>query len=213
MFEYDGIRILWIGHASFRIEDSKVIYIDPYAEGDYSKRADIVLVTHEHFDHCDKEKISRISDENTKIIGPKEAIEKLEGIPGEKVVVRPGDEIEIEGIRIKAVPSYNIGKPFHPKGKGVGYVIEMDGKKIYHAGDTDAIPEMREIEVDIALLPIGGTYTMDDIEASEAVKNLIKTKVVIPMHYNYLEGLEKDPNRFKELVGDSAEVVILEPGK
>ena len=135
------------------------------------------------------------------------------GIPGEKVVVRPGDEIEIEGIRIKAVPSYNIGKPFHPKGKGVGYVIEMDGKKIYHAGDTDAIPEMREIEVDIALLPIGGTYTMDDIEASEAVKNLIKTKVVIPMHYNYLEGLEKDPNRFKELVGDSAEVVILEPGK
>ncbi len=207
-YEYKGIKIEWIGHASFRIRNEKVIYIDPYAEGEYSEPADIVLVTHEHFDHCAPEKIKLILKPETKIIAPEEAAKKLSNLGVEIIRIKPGEEIEIDNTKIKAVHAYNIGKPFHPKGRGVGYIVEISGVRIYHAGDTDVIPEMREIDVDIALLPIGGTYTMDEEEAVKAL-DLIKTKIVIPMHYSYLEGLEKDPHHFKELVGEKAQVIIL----
>ncbi|MCD6402740.1 MAG: metal-dependent hydrolase [Candidatus Aenigmarchaeota archaeon] len=207
-FEYKGVAIEWLGHASFRITDgNKVVYIDPYVLDDNPAKADVVITTHEHFDHCPPDKINEIAKEDTIVVGPRGCGSKLTGI--EFHPISEGEEVEIKDLRIKAVPAYNIDKPFHPKGLGIGVVLEINGVKIYHAGDTDFIPEMKNLgEIDIALLPIGGTYTMDVEDAAKAA-NVIKPKVVVPMHYNYLEGLERNPEDFKKLVDDSIEVKIL----
>ena len=183
------------------------MYIDPYVLDSDPQKADIIVVTHDHFDHCSPEKIQQICTEATVIVGPSSCQSKLQGFNFRPLNV--SEEIEIKGVKIKAVPAYNIGKPFHPKGSGIGVVITLDGKKIYHAGDTDFIPEMAELkDIDVALLPIGGTYTMDVEDAARAA-NVIKPKIVIPMHYNYLEGLEKDPREFEKLVSDEITVKIL----
>ncbi len=165
------LKITWLGHASFRIKGKgKVIYIDPYNVSEGLK-ADLILATHSHFDHKDEKSIQSLSKEGTKVL-----------VGGENI--REGEEKEIDDIKIKAVPAYNLKKQFHLHGQGVGFVIEFAGQKIYHAGDTDAIPEMANLagQIDLALLPIGGTYTMNVKEAVEAVK-IIKPKIVIPMHY------------------------------
>jgi L-ascorbate metabolism protein UlaG (beta-lactamase superfamily) len=197
-FEINGVKITWLGHASFRIENDVVIYIDPYVLDENPKKADIILTTHEHFDHHAKENFPKIAKEDTEIISPCEG-----------TIVKPGDVVETKGVKIEVVEAYNVDKPFHPKGLGVGFVIEINGVRIYHAGDTDRIPEMKELKnIDVALLPIGGKYTMDIDQAVEAVRD-IKPKIVIPMHYNYLEETKANPEEFKEKVGDTAQVVIL----
>lgn len=202
----NGLEIIWHGHAAFEIRGKDaVVYTDPYVLGK-GEKADLILISHEHFDHCDAGQVSKIIKDGTVIVTTGAAAKK---ISGDVKVVRPGDEVEEKGVKIRAVHAYNPAKPFHPKGAGVGFVFTVDGVTFYHAGDTEYIPEMEKIKADVALLPIGGTYTMDEEQAAKAVE-AIKPKTVVPMHYGTLKETPGNPGRFKELVGDKAEVRVLE---
>ena len=211
------ISLRLLGHASFQIKASgKIIYIDLKKYGkvvEPSEKADIVLVTHGHSDHCSPDKIMKVQKENTVIIAPDNCSKRFRG---DVRSLKPGEETEIDGIEIRAVKAYNhkrfkpSGKPWHPQGYGVGYLIKAEDKIIYHAGDTDLIPEMKKLGgVDVALLPTGDKYTMDNAEAAEAAL-LIKPKVAVPMH-----TWEKDPKEFKERVevNSDSEVIMLELGE
>jgi L-ascorbate metabolism protein UlaG (beta-lactamase superfamily) len=194
MLDFEGIKIKWLGHAGFKIKKDKVIYIDPY-HIDETEEADLILITHEHYDHCSPDDIKKIIKEDTVIICSKDAAGKLSG---NTIAVKPGDRKEVNDIIVDVVPAYNIGKKFHPKKKGgVGYVITIDGKKIYHAGDTDLIPEMEKLAVDVALLPVGGEYTMNAEEAAAAA-NKIKPKIAVPMHYGSIIGSKEDAEEFSK---------------
>ena len=206
-----GFSVKLLGHASFQITfDGKEIYIDPY-QGTYRDKADLILVTHSHHDHCDVAKIESIRKDDTVVIAPADCVSR---IGGEVKSLKPGDKLTAEDITVEAVSAYNYkrfrepGVPFHPKGLGVGYVITVKGKAIYHAGDTDFIPEMRRLEdIYLALLPSGGKYTMDSPDAVEAALT-IDPKVVIPMH-----RLDTELKEFKEQVESSSDikVVLLKP--
>jgi len=208
-----AITIRWLGHASFLINAAgRIIYTDPY-EGEYSKHADLILVSHSHSDHCDLSKIKKVRKANTILIAPEDCRQK---IAGNVNFLKPGDEVEVDGIKVEAVEAYNVkrfrssGNPYHPKGFGVGYVIMAEDKKIYHAGDTDFISEMQKIgDIDVALLPSGGTYTMDNAEAAEAAIT-INPKVVVPMH-----RWDTDPEVFKREVEAKSDikVVVLKEGQ
>jgi len=208
-----SLSIRWLGHASFQIKvDGKNIYIDPY-EGEYAEKADIILVTHSHHDHFDVSKINKARREDTVIIAPVDCAQK---IGGKVKTLRPGEKTIVRGITVEAVQAYNYkrfrspGTPFHPKDLGVGYLITTEGKTTYHAGDTDFIPEMKQLkDIYLALLPIGGTYTMDVAEALEAAL-VINPKVVIPMH-----TLDVDPMKFKRALKAKSQigVVVLKPGQ
>ncbi|NOQ55840.1 MAG: MBL fold metallo-hydrolase [Nanohaloarchaea archaeon] len=201
-YTYNNVKVSLLGHASTMIvSDKKTIYIDPYIIPDNSPRADIILVTHEHFDHCAPDKITQLSNTDTQIVAPKGCAQTIKNKMTE---ISVGKTIDIDNIRVTAVEAYNIKKQFHPKGMGMGYIIEIDSVKIYHAGDTDRIPEMKELkDIDIAFLPVGGTYTMDIVEASDAVTDIMP-KVVVPMHYGAIEGTEADIDEFKRLVEKKA---------
>lgn len=208
MLELDGIQMTWLGHAGFKIKaNEKIIYIDPY-EIEEDEKADLILITHAHYDHCSPEDIKKIQKEDTLIIYGGDCGDKLTGNT-DKIV--PGEEKEFEDIKIKTVPSYNIGKKYHKKNQGnVGFIIEINGKKIYHAGDTDLIPEMDVITADIALLPVGGTYTMDAREAAEAA-NKINPEIAVPMHWGSVVGSEDDAKDFSRLA--ECEVRIMKKGE
>lgn len=211
-----NITIERFGHASFMIKGKEnIIYIDPYVlpgKVDYEDQADIILITHDHHDHCSPEAIRAIrNSESTTLIPQSCALE----FRGDARRINEGDvltgDLAIKGMDIEVVPAYNINKSFHPQGTGVGYVITVDGLRIYCAGDTDLLPQMKDISADVALLPIGGTYTMDEAEAAEAALT-IAPDVVVPMHYNYLDATPADAGLFKQLVQDKnpdIEVVIL----
>ena len=206
-----SLSIRWLGHASFQIKaKGKNIYIDPY-EGGYAENADVILVTHSHHDHFDVSKINEARRENTIFVAPADCTQK---IGGEVSTLKPGKKTVLRGINVEAVEAYNYKRfrspsiPYHPKDIGVGYLITAEGKTIYHAGDTDLIQEMRQLEsVYLALFPIGGTYTMDVTEAVEAA-TVINPKMVIPMHL-----LDADPMKFKrELEAKSQiKVIVLKP--
>ncbi|MDD4878399.1 MAG: MBL fold metallo-hydrolase [Candidatus Nanoarchaeia archaeon] len=208
--EIEGLNIKWLGHSSFLIEGDKTVYIDPYILPAGSKKADIILVTHEHFDHFDRSKIKELLKQGTEIIIPPGC---ASGLDCKFRIIRSGETIEIGAVKVTAVPAYNINKfrmgniPFHSKDEGFGYLLEMNGITVYHASDTDFIPEMKKLKADIALLPIGGTYTMDAKEAAEAA-NAIKPKVVIPMHYNTIKETKADPEEFAKLVQKDIKVII-----
>jgi len=202
ILEYKGVEVVYLKHAGFKIKGSVTIYIDPYEVPKGMDSADIVLITHDHFDHKDVKSIMNLADEETVVIYPKGCL--VEGYKSCEIS-GAGEKLEIKGVKIETVPAYNINKPYHKKGSGVGYIVEMDGVRIYHAGDTDRTPEMRNIKVDVALLPIGGTYTMDVKEAVEAAGD-IRAEYYIPMHYGAIEGTEANPEEFKV---DGA--VILKP--
>lgn len=197
-------KIKWLGHAGFKIKTEKIIYIDPY-EIKGQEKADLILVTHEHYDHCSPEDIKKVIKDDTIIITIESSAEKL---TGNIKIIKPDEELNIYGIKIKAVPSYNINKQFHPKSTSkVGFLITIENETVYHAGDTDLIPEMNEIKADIALLPVSGTYVMDPEEACKAAE-IIKPEYVIPMHYGSIVGSKKDAHRFQKLY--SGKTVIKE---
>lgn len=199
--------IHWIGHASFRIEDGIVIYIDPWQVKN-PVPADLVLISHGHRDHLSPEDLAAIAKPDTVYVCAAPYADQIEG---DVLPISPGETVEACGVTVKAVVSYNTNKPNHPASAGnVGFIVEVGGRRIYHAGDTDLIPEMSEIACDVALLPMGGKYTMDAPEAAKAVQR-IKPAVVIPMHWGRIVGTPEDVERFKELVPGDVEVVVLTP--
>jgi len=196
--------IHWLGHDTFRIEGEKVIYTDPFKIKKPDK-ADIILITHEHFDHCSPEDVRKIQGRETVIVATPDCAGKLSG---NIRIVKPGDRISVEGIEINAVPAYNTNKQFHTKDKGwVGYIFAVKGRSIYLAGDTDHIPEMKTFRADIALLPVSGTYVMTAEEAVEAALD-IRPKVAIPMHYGSIVGSKQDALKFSDALKGKIEVVI-----
>jgi L-ascorbate metabolism protein UlaG (beta-lactamase superfamily) len=201
-------NISWLGHDGFLIKgDGKAIVIDPFQVTE-CEPADIILVTHEHYDHCSPEDIKKIQNESTVIVTEANSANKLSG---NVLVVKPGDKLTVSGVPIEAVPSYNIDKNFHPKQNAwLGFIVTVEGVRIYHAGDTDLIPEMNAFDVDIALLPVSGTYVMTADEAVEAAK-MIKPKVVIPMHYDAIVGSADDARKFCDALTGICETVMLEP--
>lgn len=198
-----GVDIEWLGHDSFKISyGGKSIYIDPFKVS--SGSADLILVTHEHFDHCDAASVNELSSEGTVVVAPSGCRSKLARI----ITISAGEKKTLNEISIEAVPAYNTNKPYHPKGLGVGYVIAIGGKHVYHAGDTDRISEMKSLKnIDIALLPVSGTYVMTAEEAAAAVNDDIKPRSAIPMHYGSIVGSRADAERFKKLC--KCEVVIM----
>lgn len=197
--------IHWFGHASLRFDGSKVIYTDPWELKTSEPKADIILITHEHFDHCSPPDVAKISKPTTVIVAPEDAAKKFKGLKVE--TLKPGDTKVINDVKVEAIPAYNTNKQFHPKGNNwVGYIFTLDGKRIYQAGDTDLIPEMKDIKADVVIVPIGGTYTMTAAEAAEAV-NIIGPKTAIPIHWGKIIGSKSDVETFKKLV--KCEVVAL----
>lgn len=189
-------------HNSIRIEEDRIIYIDPFKIDKPYKDADYVFCTHSHYDHFSPEDIEKVKKDNTVFIVTEDIKEKAETLYGKENVfaVEPDNIYHINGLCFKTTYAYNIDKAFHPKeNKWVGYIIEINHKKYYIAGDTDNIEEIQDIECDIALLPIGGTYTMDYQEAA-ILANHIKADVVIPTHYGCIVGEKDDEEKFKELI-------------
>jgi len=207
------VKISWLGHDGFKIKNGKVVYIDPY-EIKGGEKADILLISHDHDDHCSPEDVERIVSEKTTVVTTAESKRKLAKTKAKEIrVAKPGEKIAIDDISIETVPAYNVnkfrspGQPFHPKqNEMLGFITTMNGVRIYHAGDTDLIPEMERFNVDIACIPVSGTYVMTAEEAAESTRR-IKPKIAIPMHYGSIVGDAGDAEKFKRLA--SCEVQIL----
>ncbi len=196
----------WIDHAGFAMEiNGKRVYVDPFRIRGSMPKADLIFVTHPHFDHFNEDAMGKVVGSNTKFVAPKDVADKLSG---KKVLsVQPGKSYTVEGISFNTVAAYNIGKEFHPKASGwVGYIIDADGRKVYHAGDTDVTEEMKRVEADVALLPIGGHYTMS-LDDAVLVAGSIRAKAFVPMHYKSLlgkEGSKKAEEEFAKKIKNSA---------
>jgi L-ascorbate metabolism protein UlaG (beta-lactamase superfamily) len=206
------LKLKWLGHASWKLKaGGKTIYIDPY-EGDYDEKADIILASHSHTDHCEPSKVKEATGDGTVVVAPADCAEKI-GAPVKSL--KPGEKAEFGEVTVKAVEAYNVkrfrspGMPFHPKGLGVGYLIKAEWKKVYHVGDSDHIPEMDELkDIDVLLIPAGGTYTMDADDAAEATV-AINPKIAVPVHI-----WDTDPGEYKKKVeaASGVKVMILKPG-
>ena len=215
MFDYGGIQIKWYGHDTFTIKNNVTVCIDPYKLAK-PLSADIILISHNHFDHLSEDDLSKITNQNTIIVASNECISKLSKIKNKKIIsILPNEEKTINNVKINAVPAYNINKinpdtkkPFHPKEDGkVGFIVTINGTSVYHTGDSDLIPEMTDLKPDILLVPVSGIYVMTPSEAANAVAK-IKPKLAIPMHYGTIVGSDEDAKEFKRLV-KSCEVQIL----
>ena len=194
--------LTWLGHASFKLVRGGVtVYFDPWKVKAEPHDADLILIGHPHFDHCDPSSVAKVAKKETTILTVADSAEKLKSsqVPGTIQVVKPGDTAKVKGIKVEVLPAYNTNKNFHPKeNQWAGFVVEVEGVRFYHAGDTDFIPEMRGLEVDVALLPVSGIYVMSAEEAAEAAK-MMKPKVCVPMHYGDIVGSAADAKRFQEL--------------
>ncbi|MGB7581447.1 MAG: MBL fold metallo-hydrolase [Sedimentisphaerales bacterium] len=203
------VQLQWFGHASFKISSgSDVIYIDPWKLKDAPHDATIVLVSHSHYDHYSAEDIAKVSGMATKFVAAGDVIQKQ----GKGQTLKPGQSIDVNGIKITGVPAYNIVKEFHPRSNNwLGFVIEIAGKRIYYAGDTDATDEMKALKnIDLALLPVGGKYTMNATEAADATKQF-KPRQAIPCHWGDIVGSQADADNFKKLA--ACKVTVLKPGE
>ena len=189
-------NIKWLGHAGFKLTGEKVVYIDPFKITD-SEPADVIIITHEHFDHLSPDDIKKVQAPNTIVLVTPDCKSK---VSGNVKTVSPGHNIIVNGIMVESVPAYNQDKEFHPKSKNwMGVVVTINKKRIYHAGDTDNIPDMGNLKnIDIALLPVSGTYVMTPEEAANAA-NKIMPKIAIPMHYGSIIGARTDAEKFKKL--------------
>lgn len=206
----ENIEVLY--HSSIKICKGKVIYIDPYKIDKNYNDADIIFITHDHYDHYSEEDINKVKKLQTVIIAPKQLLNKLlkNGFNQDYIItVNPNEENMVEGIKFKTLPAYNINKQFHPKENGwLGYIIEIEGVRYYIAGDTDITEENKKVKCDVAFVPVGGTYTMDYKEAANLI-NEIKPKIAVPIHYGSIVGTKKDAISFMKLLNEDIECKIL----
>ena len=205
----ENIQVLY--HSSIRINKEKVIYIDPFKIDKIYHDADIIFITHSHYDHYSEEDIKKIIKEDTKIIVTNDLQESVSNLINKEniIAVKPNEKYCIEGISFETIPAYNINKQFHPKQNNwVGYVIELNGIIYYIAGDTDITDENKTVKCDVAFVPVGGTYTMTAKEAASLV-NIIKPKIAVPIHYGSVVGTKQDAIDFVDLLDEGIEGKIL----
>lgn len=199
-------HIHWLGHATFRIDDgAAVIYIDPWKLPAGAPKADVVLITHAHFDHYSAEDLAKIEKPTTVFVAPADVASQLTG--QHVVTAAPGGSYQAGAVKVTAVAAYNTNKVFHPKANGwVGYVLTLStGQRIYHTGDTDVTPEMKAVEADVALMPCGGTYTMTAAEVAAAA-NVFKPAVLIPMHWGDIVGSRADADAVTKAFSGKTEI-------
>jgi len=204
-----AVKIQWLGHASFKIVDGgTVIYIDPWQLSKAEHDATLILVSHTHYDHYSAEDVAKATGPDSELIGPRDVIIA----EGNGRIIKPGQIIELGAVKVTAVASYNPNKQFHPKANNwLGFVVEIEGTRIYYAGDTDITDEMKDLtNIDVALLPVGGTYTMGVEEAVTAVEHM-KPKRAIPCHWGEIVGSHSDAERFADAA--ECEVEVLHPGE
>ncbi len=204
-------RIDVLAHSSIRIKcDSGSIYIDPFHVKDEFHDSSYILVTHDHYDHFSPEDIRKVCRKDTILVVPKNMENKAREVAdcvGGIVAVEPGNTYEIEGLNLETLPAYNTLKPFHPRSAGwVGYLVILEGKRIYIAGDTDITKENKEVKCDIALVPVGGTYTMDAGKAAKLI-NLIRPEIAVPTHYGDIVGSKEDAEIFAKKVDSGIQVI------
>ena len=206
----ENIEVLY--HSSIRINKEKTIYIDPFKIDRNYNDADIIFITHDHYDHYSEEDIDKVINENTTIIIPDELLTKLlrKGINKNAIItVEPNKNYMVQGIKFETISAYNTNKTFHPKENGwVGYIIIINGIRYYIAGDTDITEENKQVKCDVAFVPVGGTYTMDFKEAASLI-NEIKPKIAIPIHYGSIVGTEQDAIDFIRLLHPEIKGTIL----
>lgn len=195
-------RLTWLKHASFLYDGSVRIAFDPW-ELTLDRPVDLILVTHGHTDHCDPDTVSRLAKERATIVAASACAGQL---TGSVEALDAGGVTRVGDVTITATPAYNLTKPYHPRGEGVGFLVAVDGGTIFHAGDTDDIPETHGLAPDVALLPVGGTYTMGVPEAVRAAREICSA-IAIPMHYGYIVGTQVDGRRFAESLQDAARVL------
>ena len=219
MIEYEGITFRWLGHDGFIItgKEGTSVCLDPFqVKGDY-KPVDVLISTHEHFDHCSVEDMQKVVNSDTEVIGIPMAEDNLSKLDCKKIhYVKPGETLTLKSIRFEFVPAYNVNKfrspkvPFHPKeDEKIGVIIVMDSHRIYHAGDTDCIPEMADFRPDIALIPVSGTYVMTAEEAIEAA-NILQPRLIIPMHFGAIVGDSSMAEKLKQSVSMPVEIPRIE---
>lgn len=189
----------WFRQAAFRWTDGeRIVYIDPWGTPTDAPPADVIFVTHAHFDHFQSEEVARLSTPRTALVAPHDVARELSG---DVTAVAPGEIHEVAGVRFATVPAYNVREEalgFHPKAKRwVGYVLELGGRAYYHAGDTDHAPELDDVRADVAFVPIGGHYTMDAEQAGVLVR-AIGPQLAVPMHFGFVVGSPSDGERFRD---------------
>jgi L-ascorbate metabolism protein UlaG (beta-lactamase superfamily) len=200
-------NLQWLGHDAFLLcAGGKKIYFDPFQLAPGLPPADIICISHDHYDHCSPADVDLIQQPSTQIVTEAESAKKLQG---KIITLAPGERCEVEGLTIETVPAYNTNKQFHPQANGwLGFILTVDGVRVYHAGDTDYIPEMKNIRADIALLPVSGTYTMTAEEAAQAAL-AIGPKIAVPMHYDAIVGSSDDANRFAAALAGRIRVELI----
>ena len=205
----EDIKVLC--HSSIKFDKGQVIYFDPYKINKNYNDADIIFITHSHYDHFSEEDILKVKKEKTKIVIPKDLYDKTIELGFEKeniLLAEPNEEYEANNIKFKTIPAYNVDKNFHPKANNwVGYIITLDNVVYYIAGDTDITEENKKVKCDVAFVPIGGTYTMTAEEAAKLV-NEIKPKIAVPIHYGLIVGTKEDEEVFKSLVNENINVEV-----